>query len=31
MAQIQKIFTGMDNGPETIQKNLEALNAELGG
>lgn len=31
MANLQKIFSGMENGPEIIQKNLEAINAELGG
>lgn len=29
MADIQKIFTGMSQGPETIDKNLNAINTEL--
>ena len=28
MAELERIFTGMDAGPEAIQKNFEALNAE---
>ena len=31
VADLQRIFSGMENGPEIIQKNLEAINAELGG
>lgn len=31
VANLQEIFSGMQKGPEAIQKNLEAINAELGG
>lgn len=31
MANLQEIFSGMEKGPEAIQKNLEAINTELGG
>lgn len=30
MADLIKISTGMESGPEAIQKNLEAINKELG-
>lgn len=29
MADLQKIFTGMENGPETIEANFEAVNTKL--
>ena len=31
MANLDKIFTGMDKGPETIDKNFNALNSDVGG
>lgn len=31
MADLTQIFSGMDQGPEKIQKDLETINAELGG
>lgn len=31
MADLVKIFTGMSNGPEDIDKNFNALNSDVGG
>lgn len=31
MANLDKIFTGMDKGPETIDNNFNALNSDVGG